>query len=56
MCCRFSLDETFDVGIDIGSPVIENYATKMPSQVFPDWERSGLENRPPRVALATCVD
>jgi arylsulfatase len=30
VCCRFSLDETFDVGIDIGSPVIEDYATKMP--------------------------
>jgi arylsulfatase len=30
VCCRFSLDETFDVGIDLGSPVIEDYATKMP--------------------------
>jgi len=27
---RFSLDETFDVGEDTGSPVIEDYAGKMP--------------------------
>jgi arylsulfatase len=27
---RFSLDETFDVGEDTGTPVIEDYANKMP--------------------------
>jgi len=27
---RFSLDETFDVGADTGTPVIEDYADKMP--------------------------
>jgi arylsulfatase len=27
---RFSLDETFDVGADMGTPVIEDYADKMP--------------------------
>jgi arylsulfatase len=27
---RFSLDETFDVGEDTGTPVLEEYATKMP--------------------------
>jgi arylsulfatase len=27
---RFSLDETFDVGEDTGSPVIEDYADRMP--------------------------
>ena len=27
---RFSLDETFDVGEDKGTPVIEDYADKMP--------------------------
>jgi arylsulfatase len=32
VCCRFSLDETFDVGADTGSPVIEDYATRMPFQ------------------------
>jgi hypothetical protein len=28
--CRFSLDETFDVGQDMGTPVLEEYADKMP--------------------------
>jgi arylsulfatase len=27
---RFSLDETFDVGEDAGTPVVEDYADKMP--------------------------
>jgi arylsulfatase len=27
---RFSLDETFDVGEDTGTPVVEDYVTKMP--------------------------
>ena len=27
---RFALDETFDIGDDTGSPVIEDYASKMP--------------------------
>ncbi len=27
---RFSLDETFDAGEDTGTPVIEDYANKMP--------------------------
>ncbi|MES2223228.1 MAG: arylsulfatase [Acidobacteriota bacterium] len=27
---RFSLDETFDIGEDMGTPVIEDYADKMP--------------------------
>jgi hypothetical protein len=27
---RFSLDETFDVGEDTGTPVVEDYADKMP--------------------------
>ena len=26
----FSLDETFDVGEDTGTPVVEDYADKMP--------------------------
>jgi arylsulfatase A-like enzyme len=29
---RFSLDETFDVGEDTGTPVVEDYADKMPYQ------------------------
>jgi hypothetical protein len=27
---RFSLDETFDIGEDTGTPVVEEYADKMP--------------------------
>jgi arylsulfatase len=27
---RFSLDETFDIGSDMGTPVVEDYAEKMP--------------------------
>jgi hypothetical protein len=27
---RFSLDESFDVGEDTGTPVVEDYADKMP--------------------------
>ena len=27
---RFSLDETFDVGEDTGTPVVEDYAAQMP--------------------------
>jgi len=27
---RFSADETFDIGMDLGTPVIEDYADKMP--------------------------
>jgi arylsulfatase len=27
---RFSLDETFDVGMDTGTPIVEDYADKMP--------------------------
>jgi arylsulfatase len=30
LMARFSLDETFDVGEDTGTPVSEDYATKMP--------------------------
>ena len=29
---RFSLDETFDIGMDTGTPVVEDYADKMPFQ------------------------
>jgi arylsulfatase len=27
---RFSLDETFDIGEDTGTPVVEDYAGRMP--------------------------
>ena len=30
MRVRFSLDETFDIGLDTGTPVVEDYVDKMP--------------------------
>jgi len=30
VAARFSLDETFDVGEDTGTPVVEDYVDKMP--------------------------
>ncbi len=30
LMARFSLDETFDIGEDTGTPVVEDYASKMP--------------------------
>jgi arylsulfatase len=30
IAARFSLDETFDIGQDTGTPVLEEYADKMP--------------------------
>ena len=30
MSVRFSLDETFDIGRDTGTPVLEEYEDKMP--------------------------
>jgi hypothetical protein len=32
LMARFSLDETFDVGEDTGTPIVEDYAAKMPYQ------------------------
>jgi arylsulfatase len=29
---RFSLDETFDVGEDTGTPVVEHYVDQMPNR------------------------
>jgi arylsulfatase len=46
---RFSLDETLDVGMDTGTPVVEDYAAKMPfrftgvlKKVVVDLGKSGL--------------
>jgi arylsulfatase len=30
LMARFSLDETFDIGEDTGTPVVEDYVDKMP--------------------------
>jgi len=46
---RFSLDETMDVGMDTGTPVVEDYANKMPfkftgtiDKVVVELDKSGL--------------
>ena len=46
VCCRFSLDETFDVGADTGSPVIEDYDSKMPFQFTGTLEKLTIELSP----------
>jgi arylsulfatase len=46
VCCRFSLDETFDVGADTGSPVIEDYDSQMPFQFTGTLEKLTIELAP----------
>jgi arylsulfatase A-like enzyme len=46
ICCRFSLDETFDVGEDTGSPVIEDYAGKMPFKFTGGLDKVTIELEP----------
>ncbi len=36
---RFSLDESFDVGQDTGSPVLEDYSSKMPFKFTGDLKK-----------------
>jgi arylsulfatase A-like enzyme len=40
---RFSLDETFDVGEDTGTPVVENYLDKMPFKFTGDLKKVVIE-------------
>ena len=46
ICCRFSLDETFDVGEHTGSPVIEDYAEKMPFKFTGGLDKVTIELEP----------
>jgi hypothetical protein len=46
VCCRFSLDETFDVGADTGSPVIEDYDGEMPFRFTGTLEKLTIELAP----------
>src|SRR5262249_27305965 len=39
---RFSLDETFDVGEDTGTPVVEDYANRMPFAFTGTLKRLGV--------------
>jgi len=43
---RFSLDETFDVGEDTGTPVIDDYAGKMPFEFTGKLEKLVIELKP----------
>jgi arylsulfatase A-like enzyme len=43
---RFSLDETFDVGEDTGTPVLEDYADKMPFKFTGELKRFVVVLRP----------
>jgi hypothetical protein len=47
---RFSLDETFDVGQDTGTPVVEDYADKMPFKFSGNLDRLTIELRPEATA------
>ena len=40
---RFSLDETFDVGEDTGTPVVEDYVTKMPFEFTGELKKVVIE-------------
>jgi arylsulfatase len=40
---RFSLDETFDVGMDTGTPVVEDYVNKMPFKFTGDLTKVVIE-------------
>jgi hypothetical protein len=43
---RFSLDETFDVGEDTGTPVIEDYAAQMPFKFTGTLEKVTIDLAP----------
>ncbi|NLS02733.1 arylsulfatase [Rhizobium sp. P32RR-XVIII] len=43
ICCRFSLDETFDVGADTGSAVIPDYENRMPFEFAGKLEKVTIE-------------
>ena len=45
---RFSLDETFDVGEDTGTPVVEDYVDKMPFKFTGDSEEGRDRTRQER--------
>jgi arylsulfatase A-like enzyme len=56
ICCRFSLDETFDVGADTGSPVIEDYADKMPFKFTGKLEKVTIELEPLPLGIRGDID
>jgi arylsulfatase len=46
---RFSLDETFDVGEDTGTPVLEEYAAKMPFHFTGTLKKFGVVLEPEKL-------
>jgi len=47
---RFSLDETFDVGEDAGTPVVEDYADKMPYRFTGTLKKLGVILEPQKLS------
>ena len=47
---RFSLDETFDVGADTGTPIVEDYASKMPFEFTGTLEKLGVVLEPEKLS------
>ena len=47
---RFSLDETFDVGADTGTPIVEDYAGKMPYAFTGTLTRLGVVLEPEKLS------
>ena len=47
---RFSLDETFDVGEDTGTPVAEDYADKMPYRFTGTLKKLGVVLEPQKLS------
>jgi arylsulfatase len=50
VAARFSLDETFDVGEDTGTPVVEDYAGKMPYEFTGTLKRLGVVLEPEKLS------
>ena len=46
---RFSLDETFDVGADTGTPVVEDYVNDMPFQFTGTLKKFGVVLQPEKL-------
>ena len=50
VAARFSLDETFDVGADTGTPVVEDYAAKMPYEFTGTLKKLGVVLEPEKLS------
>jgi arylsulfatase len=50
VAARFSLDETFDVGEDTGTPVVEDYAAKMPYEFTGTLKKFGVVLQPEKLS------